>query len=207
MNGHANRRIWVEVDDFIRYFDGSLTPTGIGRVQSEILPWLARLYPDRVAFCRVGRNSRHVEVLDLEDIVRGSDGNELLARYDRARWLVPLVQFQRYALRRMSARLRVLSARNRIRRFAAEVRPGDVLVNMGASWTHGNFGSTIAELKRRYGLQFALLVHDVLPVSHPHFVALGQIPPFATWLRDMAQVWDLVLMPSQSTSRFLAAYL
>ena len=33
-------RLWIEVDDLIRYFDGSLTPTGIARVQSQVLPQL-----------------------------------------------------------------------------------------------------------------------------------------------------------------------
>lgn len=199
--------IWIEVDDFIRYFDGSVTPTGIGRVQSQILACLAATHADRVGFCRIGTSERQIEILSYADVERLADGNEFLSRYTRENWLLPLWRLRRYAARRMFAATRILSRASHAQRFAAAVRPGDVLMNLGASWTHKNFAKTIGQLKRDFGMRFALLVHDVLPVSHPGYVDPRHIPTFSTWLAEMAQVWDFVMTPSKSSAAALASHL
>ncbi len=199
--------IWIEVDDFIRYFDGSVTPTGIGRVQSQILACLAATHASRVRFCRIGKSAREIEILGYADVERLADGNEFLSRYSRDNRLLPLFQLRRFLARRLAASARILSRGRHARSFAAAVRPGDVLMNLGASWTHRNFARTIAQLKRDFGLRFALLVHDVLPVSHSSYVDPGHIPTFSTWLAQMAQVWDFVMTPSRSSATALANHL
>ncbi|CCF18297.1 putative Lipopolysaccharide N-acetylglucosaminyltransferase II [Pseudorhizobium banfieldiae] len=201
-------RIWIEVDDFIRYFDWSVTPTGIGRVQAQILPWLVDAYPGRVLLCRVGAGGEQVEVLSYEEVARLTDGNEFLHRQKTRRWPVSLLKVKRYLGTRLTAAVKArLGNTNGRQRFASMIREGDVLLNLGASWSHRDFGKAIAFLKARYGVRFGLLVHDVLPVSHPHLVAPGHIPNFTKWLHDMTGVWDLVLTPSQSSAEALANYL
>ncbi|MFU0507342.1 glycosyltransferase family 4 protein [Pseudaminobacter sp. NGMCC 1.201702] len=207
MTGRGKHRIWIEVDDLIRYFDGSVTPTGIGRVQAQILPWLAHAYRDRVAFCRISGKGR-VDVLDYEEVAQLTDGNDFLRRQKTSVWPLSLLKLARYLCRRAAAASKNLpySKKDR-RRFASLVREGDILLNLGASWTHKGFGKSIADLKAVHGIRFALLVHDILPVSHPHFCAPGHIPTFTTWLHDMAKVWDLVLTPSRSSAEALHTYL
>lgn len=207
VRGRNMSRIWVEVDDFVRYFDGSATPTGIGRVQAQILPSLQRSFSDRVTFCRLGSESRDIELLGYEKIARLTDGNAFLAKHAGIKTLLPAIRLQHFLQRRASAAVRRLRCRYDAQTFAATVRPGDTVLNIGASWTHKNFGKTIAELKRTHGLRFAVLIHDILPVSHPHFVAPGHIPNFTHWLDEMSQVWDLVLTPSKSSAASLTSYL
>lgn len=207
MTGRDQPTIWIEVDDFIRYFDGSLTPTGISRVQSEILACLDAHHDARVRFCRIGASPRHVEVLEWAEVQRLTDCSALLARRDRGDRLLTLATFARWTRRRLDAALRASAPARRTRAFRQAVRRGDVLVNLGASWTHANFVDTIASLKHELGLRFALLVHDVLPVSHPRFCDPRHIPTFARWIAGVATVWDLVLTPSKSSADALASHL
>lgn len=205
MTAETGATIWIEVDDLIRYFDGSVTPTGIGRVQAEILPHFARSWPGRVAFCRVGDSSRSMEVLDFRDIERLFEANAFLLAHRRDSLTFPAARFWRYARRRVAATARTLSANDRRARFAAAVRPGDVLLNLGASWSHRGFGKAVAELKQDYAMRFGLLVHDVLPASHPHLVAPRHVPNFNAWLEQMSTVWDFILTPSRASASALHA--
>ena len=51
MHEGTSPRLWVELDDLIRYFDTAVTPTGVGRVQLEVIPKLLAAYPElRKAF-------------------------------------------------------------------------------------------------------------------------------------------------------------
>lgn len=126
-------RIWIEVDDFLRYFDGSLTPTGIGRVQAEIFPHLAERYPDRIRFVRIGNNSRSLTLLDYQDVRRLADGDEFLARHGSRPRTLPLRQFARYVARRSHTALSGMRRARDLAQFEKTVRPGDVLLNIGAS--------------------------------------------------------------------------
>lgn len=193
-------RIWVEIDDFMRMFDWSVTPTGIGRVQTELVLRLAFNHPERVRLCRLGLNSDEVLVIDPT----------------RVRALVAQSSFQsadtpaRLALLRLQQTLRYLerAARQRLARggasaFTREVRPGDIMVNFGASWEHPGYGAKIRELKRRHQIRFALLVHDVLPISHPQFVSPSHLPGFLAWFLEMSRTWDMALTPSMASAKAL----
>lgn len=207
MAAETGATIWIELDDLIRYFDGSVTPTGIGRVQAEILPHLARSWPGRVAFCRAGDGGGTMEVLDFRDVRRLFEANAFLLSHRPDSLMFPVAKFWRYVGRRAAAAARALSASGRRARFVSAVRPGDVLLNLGASWSHRNFGRTVAELKRDHGMRFGLLVHDVLPASHPHFVSPRHVPNFNAWLEQMAAVWDFVLTPSNASAQALDAHM
>lgn len=200
-------RIWIEVDDLLRYFEGSLTPTGIGRVQLEILPCLARHFPDRVSFVRLGSSARSVQVLSFEDIARLTDTESLLKRHGAKSRLLPLLKFHRYMSQRGAASLRVMKRRKLQHEFAAMVRPGDVLLNIGSSWDHPHFGAIVQALKHEFGLRFALLIHDILPASHPAYCSPSHVPTFNAWLESMSNVWDMVLTPSKSSARMLFDHL
>lgn len=204
----SENRIWVEVGDFVRYFDGSVTPTGIGRVQAQILPWLVRDNPGRVSFCSLGRDGRSIDLLDYEKIRRLTDGNAFLQRQRKLRWALPLLKLQRYLRRRGGSALKhALPARSADKAFLASVRAGDLLVCLGSSWDNPKFGPMVRYLKNRCGMRFVLLVHDILPVSHSEFVSPNHIPTFTRWLHDMATIWDLVLTPSKSSADALRTYL
>jgi glycosyltransferase involved in cell wall biosynthesis len=91
--------------------------------------------------------------------------------------------------------------------FLEAVGDGDIILALGASWTHANFGASLRALKQRHGLRFALLVHDILPVTHPELVAASFRPSFLAWLDEMIATWDAVLTPSHNVARTLEAHL
>lgn len=203
----APPRIWVEVDDFLRYFDGSLTPTGIGRVQAEIFPHLVERFPERVSFLRLGADSRTVSLLGWRDVRRLADGNDFLSRHGGRSRTLAARRLLRYLSRRAAVALHDLRGPGDLRRFEAAVRPGDVLLNIGAAWSHHGFGKAVGELRGRHGMRFALLVHDLLPLTHPQFVSPKHIPGFARWLGEMADLCDLALTPSRASAEALRDWL
>ncbi len=206
--GQAQNRIWIDTDDFIRMFDWAITPTGIGRVQMELVPELVRAFPDKVRLFRVSRNGKPAVVVEPEEITRlVRSADFVLANGRERRSLVRVVQFLRFSARRAKAKLESLTGNAPARRFASEVRPGDLIVNFGASWEHPGYGKEIRALKKQYGLRFAILVHDILPVTHPQFVSPSHIPNFKRWLAEMAGLWDMVLTPSKASAQALVRYL
>lgn len=200
-------RVWIEVDDLLRHYDGSLTPTGIDRVQAELFRPLVASFPDRISFMRIGTDSRMISLLNYKDVRRLADGNEYLARHKDRPALLPLHRLYRYLSRRASMKARELRGASDRRRFEASVRPGDAILCIGGSWTHANFAESIAELKQRHGIRFVVMYHDLLPVTHPQFVAPRHIPTFTSWLHAMAGVVDLALTPSKSSANALAEWM
>lgn len=204
----SNGRIWIEVDDLLEYFRGSVTPTGIGRVQLEIIPHLFEATGSNVGIVQLGQTARNVRILSRDELVRLTDGNAFLSKYGNSGRLLPVHQLRRYLTAHVRRRLHdAFSAKAHLRRFRAEVRPGDTLLNLGASWSHHGFARTVATLRRDHGLRFAMMIHDVLPISHPEYVSPGFIPGFTRWFWEMEKVWDLVLTPSNASAREVARLL
>lgn len=197
----------MELDDLLRYFDAHSIPTGIGRVQLEIIPRLLAAYPARVGICRIGSTPDDVRIIEPERLAEllGGAGKNGRRRPGVGGWVKVLT---RYLRRRTVARFDQWAARLfRRNAFRDAVREGDVLLALGGSWTHTHFGRSIRALKERHGIKFALLIHDILPVTHPQFVSAGHLPNFQRWLKDMAASWDMVLTPSKSSAEALRHYL
>lgn len=196
-------RIWIEVGDLLQYFREHSTPAGISRIQFEIIPRLLELFPGRISLFQIGRSSREIEVLTFDEVLRRCDNSAFLARFGHHRTLFNILQFSSsYARAAISALILQLNREGRAR-FAGEVQAGDVILNLGGAWSHQHFGRSIAELKHDFGVRFAVLIHDVLPLTHRQFVAARFAPFFDRWFDGMTRVWDLVLTPSHSTARAL----
>lgn len=205
----AAPRIWIELDDLIRYFDHHATPTGIGRVQLEIVPQLLRLFPEQVGIIRIGKTADDVQVVPAETLSGLLDTGDVLERRDAARPVVShLAAFAHVVHRRIRAwKDRLIVAERRRQAFRSAVRPGDLILALGGSWTHSNFGQSLRALKARHGIRFAILIHDILPVTHPEFVSRGHLPNFVRWFNDMMLTWDIVLTPSKSVAQSLRDHL
>lgn len=196
-------RIWIEAGDLLQYFREHSTPAGISRIQFEIIPRLLELFPGQISLFQIGRSSREIEVLTFDQLLRRCDNAAFLARFGQRRALFNVLQFASNHARAAISALSLQLSREGRARFAGEVQPGDVILNLGGSWSHQHFGRSIAELKRDFGVRFAVLIHDVLPLTHRPFVAARFAPFFDRWFDDMTRVWDLVLTPSHSTARAL----
>jgi hypothetical protein len=58
----------------------------------------------------------------------------------------------------------------RPRSFERVVRPGDIIASLGVSWGFPHYMDHIAEAKRRYGVRFATVVNDLIPIVNPSLV-------------------------------------
>jgi len=192
----AQPRIWIDASDLIRFFDGQVTPTGIARVEMRIMAALAAGHGVRARFCRVTRAG--LTPLTFEEVARQADGGAVLERHGDGAAL-QVARLARFATRRARAALEATGT--------AEPAKGDWLVSLGSSWERKTYAATVTNLKQRHGLRFALLVHDILPISHPQYVSPEGIAPFTRWLGGMADVWDRVLTPSRATADAVQAWL
>jgi len=86
----------------------------------------------------------------------------------------------------------------------ADLRPGDVIVCIGGSWSTRNFCAHLAKLKRNRKVRFVQLVHDVVPILYPASTACFA-PRFGRWLKRVAEVSDLFLTISKSARADLEA--
>lgn len=198
-------RIWIDCDDLIRHFDGWSTPTGICRVQLEIIPHLLALAPDRIILCRIGRSANDLRILP-RSIIEGlrqrsaSSSSHTTLMHMIARAL-------RFALLRSSHRAMQLALRAGFIRTPTEPEPGDWLLAMGGTWSNPAFADAGAALKAKYGIKLAHLVHDLLPVTDPDLVADRHVARFARWIHDIGPLSDCFLTPSRHAAKALTHHL
>jgi glycosyltransferase involved in cell wall biosynthesis len=210
--GNLQPAIWFEVEDFLRYFDHFPNPTGTQRVSFEIYSPANLLYgrSERVRFCRLSVFSKHLHSIPF-DVIRSAYLNPLgrtapwKAFWEPAifweqfpRSIPVILRHPRFFLSIFKTAVRdfmeILFRRNRFERL---VRRGDVIVSLGAGWGIPGYMKHMAEAKRRYGIRFAIFVHDVLPFEYPSFFEPRHAVQFGNWLRDAIPVADIVLTNSK----------
>ena len=213
--------VWFEVEDFLRYFDHFRNPSGVQRVQFEIYRAANTLdgIADRVRFCRLSIYSKRLHIVDFGE-VRSAYLNPpgriapwktfwepaiFWRKFPRS--FPVIVRHPRFFFSIFKAAVRDLLGtflrRNRFERF---VRPGDVIVSLGASWGIPNYMKHIAEAKRRYGIKFAPLVHDLIPIKYESLVEPHHTVQFRDWLRAAIPVSDIVFTNSKHTRTALVTF-
>jgi glycosyltransferase involved in cell wall biosynthesis len=211
-------RVWFEVEDFLRYFDHFRNPTGLQRVPFEIFVEAERHYAGRMRFCRLSVYSKELVPVDFADILAAylhppGAGAPWTAIWAPARfWSDPLamlpVIFRHpgFFLRLAKTALRdLLDKALRRRRFERAVHKGDIVVSLGASWGVPSYMQHIAAAKRRYGIKYAFLIHDLIPLEHPAFVEKQHVAQFRAWLAEALPNADVVLTVSQYSRGALLA--
>jgi glycosyltransferase involved in cell wall biosynthesis len=213
--------IWFEVEDFLRYFDHFRNPTGLQRVPFEIYVEAVRLYggTGRVRFCRLSVYSKQLRAISF-DTISAAYLNPLGARAPwRTIWapaellssfprMLPVIaRHPRFFLALLKTALYDLAGRGvRRQRFDALVRPGDILVSLGAGWGVPNYVKHIAEAKRRYGIKFSTLVHDLIPIEYESLVEGRHVAQFRNWLEQILPVADVVLTTSKHSRHALTKF-
>jgi glycosyltransferase involved in cell wall biosynthesis len=213
--------VWFEVEDFLRYFDHFRNPSGVQRVQFEIYRAANTLdgIADRVRFCRLSIYSKRLHIVDFGE-VRSAYLNPpgriapwktfwepaiFWRKFPRS--FPVIVRHPRFFFSIFKAAARdLLGTFLRRNRFAQFVRPGDVIVSLGASWGIPNYMKLIAEAKRRYGIKFAPLVHDLIPIKHESLVEPHHTAQFREWLRAAIPVSDIVFTNSKHTKTALVTF-
>ena len=220
-DGTGQSVIWFEVEDFLRYFDHFRNPSGVQRVQFEIYRAAQTLgaISDRVRFCRLSIYSKRLHMIDFGEI-RSAYLNppgriapwktfwepaEFWQKFPRS--FPVIVRHPRFFFSIFKAAARdFIGTLFRTNRFEQFVRPGDVIVSLGASWGIPNYMKYIAEMKRHYGIKFAPLVHDLIPIKHESLVEPHHTVQFRDWLRAAIPVSDIVFTNSKHTRTALVTF-
>ena len=220
-DGTGQSVIWFEVEDFLRYFDHFRNPSGVQRVQFEIYRAAQTLgaISDRVRFCRLSIYSKRLHMIDFGEI-RSAYLNppgriapwktfwepaEFWRKFPRS--FPVIVRHPRFFFSIFKAAARdFIGTLFRTNRFEQFVRPGDVIVSLGASWGIPNYMKYIAEMKRHYGIKFAPLVHDLIPIKHESLVEPHHTVQFREWLRAAIPVSDIVFTNSKHTRTALVTF-
>jgi glycosyltransferase involved in cell wall biosynthesis len=203
--------IWFEVEDFLRYFDHFRNPSGVQRVSFEIYRAAKTLYgSERVRFCRLSVYSKRLHSIGF-DAIRSAYLNPPGGRAPWKTFWEPAIfweEFPRsipvimrhpgffFSIFKVAARDLIVTWL-RQNRFERLVRPGDMIVSLGAGWGIPNYMKHIAEAKRCYGIKFSILVHDLIPIKYQSFVEPHHAVQYRDWLQDAIPVADIVLANSR----------
>jgi glycosyltransferase involved in cell wall biosynthesis len=210
--------IWFEVEDFLRYFDHFRNPTGLQRVPFEIYVEAVRLYgaTGRVRFCRLSVYSKQLHAISFDAVASAY----LKPRGARAPWqtiwaparlasnfpsVMPIILRNPcffYSIFRTALR-DFIEQRVRSDQFEKVVRRGDIVISLGASWGIPHYVKHMVDAKRRYGVKFSTLIHDLIPIEYASLVERRHVAQFRNWLEAVLPVADVLLTTSMHSKNVL----
>ncbi|MGB3246132.1 MAG: glycosyltransferase [Sulfitobacter sp.] len=174
-------------------------PTGIDRVERA---YLAHLLTENVPLFGLVRTPLGYLLLDQNGLVqfqRQLDGD---AAWGRASGLTRLARRHRAIVQRAVSDLR-RSAVARVRRGRLQTALGNALpdgfeyFNVG----HSNLTDRVLHAVQAAGGHIQVLIHDVIPLTHPQFQRSGTVEPFRRKLRRVGVYADRVIYNSNDTRR------
>ncbi len=187
--GEYATTIVYDVSDFLKYVRRFRRPTGIQRVQIEVL--LHALHSpcvdERIEICyfndaRGGwikvspKLFLRLASLSITDEINGNSS-----------WLIT----------RNAIHLKILMS------TSFDFPWNTVLVSLGNSWSIPNYFLHVRDAKRRYGIQYIPMVYDLIPVLHPDFFTDELVKEFLAWLVGVFDHADAFLSISEATKRDL----
>jgi glycosyltransferase involved in cell wall biosynthesis len=90
--------------------------------------------------------------------------------------------------------------------FADLAAPGDVLLVLGAPWSHPDYAALARVQRDRRGLRLALLIYDLIPLRCPEWFDRGLVRLFRAWFEKMLPLCDHVFAISRATASDVTAY-
>jgi glycosyltransferase involved in cell wall biosynthesis len=188
--------LWFDAGDFLEFFRYLARPTGIQRVQMELFAELARAQWPRgaIRFCRLDRHVDRFESVEFEALSRAFYDLPVAGGAALTLWRRRFVRAVRRTLReRRLTYWHPAPAGARIESF----QRGDILVCFGTSWENPRYAGFLDHVRRDLGVRIAVLVYDIIPLTHPRWVSAGLVKKFERWLRGVLRNADLVLTISE----------
>lgn len=185
----------IDVTDLLLFLDANMHLTGIQRVQAGVLFNLRDLKKDfsllgsapaLVVPVYVDPKSGEMRALDFEAL------RAVTRRLSDA-------DLTREALTQALEDLRLSAA-------ATEPREGDLYVVLGAFWLGPRYVRGLREVKAA-GARIGLFVHDLIPLTHPQFVADVTREAVTDQLADVLLLCDFVLASCDHVAREVAVVL
>ena len=176
------------------------TPTGIDRVLLEYAHWLARRPAIALRFVELWRG----RVLD-SDPVRARQ----LISQTRSRWHTsadgPSKDGKRLrpGLPDLAARRLTVFSRTLRSLVPARIYPGAVFLSIG------HYGLERGELFRAVrasGGKTAVFVHDLIPITHPHYCRPGECERHTRRIENILREADLIIVNSVTTEESIAGF-
>lgn len=192
--------IWFEIADLFDHFRRDLNPTGLQRVGLEVIAAAHDHFGDRTGFCRVSPHSGCLEFVAYDRVgrIRRAPAFATARQSLLSHAIVPTYQIARHALRHVGFWLHdSFSGARWEHDWSRLIMPGDFLICVGLPWRDRGYAGSIAALKKRTGLRYALLIHDVLPFTDPELCQPGFVSRFRPWLEQLLPHCDLVFAASR----------
>jgi len=91
-------------------------------------------------------------------------------------------------------------------RFASKAAPGDIILVLGAPWSHPDYASLIRQHQEQLGIRFSMLVYDLIPLRRPEWCVLGVVHLFRSWFTGVLPLCDHIFTISQATAADVETY-
>ena len=180
-------QIVFDVSDLIQYFRNARLPTGIQRVQIEIIGNLilasSKAFDLRVAcFTKESDGWLELPLLYFDQLCKLALINGDTEAED---WRRALVELQMH-----------LESAPPI-----SFSQGAYLINLGTSWWLQNYFLHVRAAKARYGIRYVPYVHDCIPIMTPEHCVENLTRDFITWTLGAFQHADHILANSKATAK------
>jgi len=167
-------KLMFDVSDLIQYMKEWRIPTGIQRVQLNVIHNALTAFEERtkpliIHFDQSLGNWRPISrdvFLNLHDAAMSSDGlaeEEFLALFEETE-----------------------EAEESDSPFERELAEHDIiLVNLGTSWWIENYFLKVRELRKKYDIRYVPMIHDVIPLMMPEHCAQRLVEEFSQWFSTL----------------------
>jgi len=173
-----------DVSDLVAYFGRARRPTGIQRVQIEIINAALELgvrHGVRIC-CSVEEASQWVELSAalFQHVTRLAVGHSDI---DDAEWRDAIADINAAIL------------------FGSDFvfRKGAHVINLGTSWWLRNYFLQVRNGQFDHGIEYVPFVHDLIPVLAPQHCVQGLVEDFNSWIVGVFDHADRFLVNSQAT--------
>jgi len=178
-----SRALCTDITDLLAYFGRARLPTGIQRVQIEILMAIGTADPGRVTICCYSAQRQGWSAVDVGQFL--TVARMALASDDR----------DDRVWRREVAAIHLALARSPSLRFAA----GAVLLNLGTSWSERNYFLHVRTAREESGVAYVPTVYDCIPMFAPQWFPTALARDYRGWMDGLFDAADGVIAISKAT--------
>lgn len=180
-----------DVSDLMGYFEKARLPTGIQRVQIEVITALLSQPSNRfdVAICSFSSGRDHWVEIPTDLFIALADLARTSGDIQEPAWLE--------ALDRLKTEVDLGAS------FPFE--RGAYLINLGTSWWLQNYFLHVRQAKDRFGVRYIPFVHDMIPVMTPEHCTVPLTQDFIGWTMGVFSHADYFFTNSQASRRDLIA--
>ena len=180
----ATAAIVFDISDLVGYWSGSRLPTGIQRVQIQLVTYALHQAPPPGLCCFIeGRDAwigLDPALFQVAAALSLASGDA-----DDPAWIA--------ALHRLHLHLMLAAP--------CAFPHGAALVNLGSSWQVPNYFLFIRDAKRRFGIRYVPFIHDLIPILAPQYFTVSARRDVVPWVAGVFAHADHILVNSEATKR------